>query len=57
MSNLNKAWKIWAKTNGYKIGNDRESDIAAIFRSIWVIIHLVTCFFIIAHNGIKLGWF
>lgn len=57
MLNLNKVWRIWAKTIGSKIGEDHESDIAAILRTIWVITHLAACFFIIAHNGIKLGWF
>ena len=50
-------WRIWAKTIGSKIGDTRESDIAAILRTVWVITHLVACFFIIAHNGTKLGWF
>jgi hypothetical protein len=57
MSILHSAWRIWAKTIGSKIGDDRESDIAAILRTIWVWTHLVACFFIIAHNGVKLGWF
>ena len=53
-----RAWRIWAKTIGSKISeSDTESDIAAVFRTIWVITHLVACFFIIAHNGVKLGWF
>ena len=57
MSSLCKAWRIWAKTIGSRIGDDHESDIAAVSRSIWVIVHLTACLFIIAHNGIKLGWF
>jgi len=28
---LKKAWRIWAKTIGSKIGDNHESDIAAIF--------------------------
>ena len=51
------AWRIWAKTIGSKIGDNYESDIAAILRTTWVLTHLVACFFIIAHNGVKLGWF
>ena len=54
---FNQAWRIWAKTIGSKIGDNHESDVAAILRTIWVITHLVACFFIIAHNGTKLGWF
>ena len=57
MLSLHRTWKIWAKTIGSKIGDDRESDIAAILRTVWVITHLAACFFIIAHNGVKLGWF
>ena len=57
MSSLHKPWRIWAKTIGSKIGDNTESDIAAILRTIWVITHLVACFFIIAHNGINIGWF
>ena len=57
MSSLHRAWAIWAKTIGSKIGDDRESDIAAVLRTIWVCTHLVACFFIIIHNGTKLGWF
>ena len=57
MLSLHKMWRIWAKTIGSKIGDDRESDIAAILRTAWVLTHMVACFFIIAHNGIKLGWF
>jgi len=51
------AWNIWCKTIGSKISeNDRESDTAAILRTIWVFTHLVACFFIIVHNAVKLGW-
>ena len=57
MLSSHKMWRIWAKTIGSKIGDNRESDIAAILRTIWVLVHLTACFFIIAHNGIKLGWF
>lgn len=57
MLNLSKIWRIWAKTLGTKIGDDYESDIGAILRSIWVITHLVACIFIIVHNGIKIGLF
>jgi len=53
-----KAWRVWAKTIGSKISDDEmESDIAAMLRTLWVLTHLVACFFIIIHNGTKLGWF
>ena len=57
MLTFNKAWRIWAKTIGSKIGDNYESDVGAILRTKWVITHLAACFFIIAHNGTKLGWF
>lgn len=55
---MKKAWTIWCKTIGSKITDDnRENDIAAVIRTIWVVTHMVACFFIIAHNGVKIGWF
>ena len=58
MWSLRNVWSIWCKTIGSKITNDnRQNDIAAIIRTIWVITHMVACFFIIIHNGIKIGWF
>jgi len=63
----NKAWRVWAKTIGSKISDDesesdmaallRTFDMAALLRTFWVLTHLVACFFIIIHNGVKLGWF
>ena len=53
-----RLWSIWAKTIGSKISDDNvESDIAAILRTFWVVIHMVACFMIIIHNTIMLGWF
>tara|TARA_A200000159_G_scaffold141232_1_gene143921 strand:- start:208 stop:384 length:177 start_codon:yes stop_codon:yes gene_type:complete len=58
MLSLRNVWSIWCKTIGSKITDDnRENDIAATIRTIWVITHMVACFFIILHNGIKIGWF
>lgn len=55
---LKKWWRIWAKSLGEKVGEtDRQADAIAIIRTFWWVIHIVTCFFIIAHNGVKLGWF
>ena len=54
---MKKAWRIWARTIGSKISEDDvEADIAAIIRTIWVVTHMVACFFIIIHNGSKMGW-
>lgn len=55
---MKKIWKVWAKTIGSKISDDKvESDIAAVLRTIWILTHMAACFFIIIHNGVKLGWF
>ena len=51
-----KFWTIWAKSLGSKVGDDREADIIAIFRTFWVLLHILACFMIIIHNGNKLGW-
>ncbi len=52
MKNL---WRIWAKTLGNKITDyNREADIAAIFRTVWVTFQIITCAFIIA--GVIRHW-
>jgi len=56
MSNLRRAWKLWAAHLGQKIGEDHEADGIAVIRTFWWIIHIITCFMIIIHNGAKLGW-
>ena len=51
-----KWWRIWAKSLGEKIGEtDRQANAVAGIRTFWWIIHIVTCFFIIANNGHNLG--
>lgn len=56
MKALKYAWKIWAKSLGEKVGGDREADFVAAIRTFWWMLHVVTCFMIIIHNGAKLGW-
>jgi len=52
---LKKIWYIWANTMGNRISpNSRDADIAAIIRTIWWLVHIITCFFIIA--GIIRHW-
>jgi hypothetical protein len=53
---LKKWWRIWAKSLGEKVGDDRESDIVAGIRTFWWVLHVVACFMIIIHNGAKLNW-
>ena len=51
-----RAWRIWAKSLGEKVGNDKEADIVAVIRTFWWLVHIFTCFMIIVHNGRNLGW-
>ena len=54
MSNI---WRIWAKSLGEKVGDtDAQADAIAIVRTFWWVVHLITCFMIIIHNGATLGW-
>ena len=49
-------WRIWAKSLGEKVGEtDTQADMVAAIRSFWWIVHIVTCFFIITHNGMNMG--
>ena len=50
-------WKYWCKAIGSKayIDNDK-SDRVALIRTFWVLIHIITCLFIIIGNGRVLGW-
>lgn len=54
--------KIWARATGHLMGNTdddhptvpvltlREARIALALKTFWVIIHVITCFFIIANT-------
>jgi len=45
-------WKYWCKAIGTKAyDDDRKADNVAIIRSVWVILHIITCLFIIIGNG------
>ena len=46
MSNLRRAWKLWAAHLGQKIGEDHEADGIAVIRTFWWIIHIITCNYI-----------
>ena len=50
-------WELWCKaigTKAYEEDNIR-SDRVAIIRTIWVVLHILTCLAIIAGNGRTLG--
>jgi hypothetical protein len=54
-------WLIWARATGHLMGHTdddkpdvpiltlREAKIALLLKTFWVIIHIITCFFIIAN--------
>lgn len=53
---LRNVWKIWCKAIGQKaFQDDLRADRVAVVRTVWVVLHIVTCFFIIAHNGFKMN--
>tara|TARA_R100000482_G_scaffold99626_1_gene43199 strand:- start:240 stop:413 length:174 start_codon:yes stop_codon:yes gene_type:complete len=54
---MTKIWRLWAKSLGEKVGEtDSQADGVAIIRTFWWLLHVITCFFIIIHNGRNLGW-
>ena len=54
-TNLKKFWRLWAKALGEKSGKtDDESDHIACFRTIIVLIYIITNFFIVA--GVLRHW-
>ena len=58
---IERLWLIWARATGHVIGKTdhdrpdvpiltlREARIALFLKTFWVIIHVVTCLFIIAN--------
>ena len=67
MSGQRRFLKLWARTVGMPIGlndNDKpeflpipQEDVrrALVFRTFWIVLHILTCCFIIAGNGKTLG--
>jgi len=52
---MSKWWRIWCRTMGHKISDDNaEADAAAVIRTIFWVVNLITCLFIIA--GIIRHW-
>jgi len=53
---VKKWWRIWARSLGEKVSNSAtESDVVAGIRTFWWLLHVITCFFIIAGNAKSLG--
>jgi len=47
---MQKLWGYWCKAIGSKAyEDDKKADSVAIIRTIWVLLHIVTCFAIIAN--------
>jgi len=47
---MQKIWEYWCKAIGSKAyEEDDKADRVAIIRSIWVVLHILTCFAIIAN--------
>lgn len=47
MSNRNRAWRLWAKALGEKIGDNREADRVALIRTLIVLQAVITNAFIV----------
>ena len=68
MSGQRRYLRVWARTVGMPIGlNDEDKpeflpitqiDVrrALAFRTFWIVLHVLTCFMIIAGNAKALGW-
>ena len=68
MSGQRRWLKIWARTVGMPVGISDEdkpeflpisqTDVkkALVFRTFWIILHVLTCVMIIVGNGRSLGW-
>jgi hypothetical protein len=47
-----RMWKYWCKAIGTKAyDDDRKADRVAIIRTVWILLHVTTCLFIIVGNG------
>tara|TARA_Y100000593_G_C4268002_1_gene315826 strand:- start:38 stop:205 length:168 start_codon:yes stop_codon:yes gene_type:complete len=49
---MKKVWEYWCKAIGKKeYTKDKDADKVAVIRTIWILLHIVTCLFIIVGNG------
>ena len=52
-----KWWRIWAKSLGEKVGEtNKQADSVAVIRTIWGVVHMLTCIFIILNAIANHGW-
>jgi len=50
-------WEYWCKAIGAKAyEDDNKADRVAILRTIWVVLHILTCFAIILNAIANHGW-
>ena len=50
-------WELWCKAIGHKAyDDDRKADTVAIIRSVWIILHILTCLSIILNAIANHGW-
>ena len=50
-------WEYWCKAIGAKEFDDKiKADRVAIIRTLWVLLHVITCIMIIIGNGRVLDW-
>lgn len=59
---MNSLEKIWARATGHLMGSNdedrprvpvltlKEARIALVLKTLWVVVHIITCFFIIANT-------
>ena len=59
---MNSVERIWARATGHLMGQNnedrprvpiltlKEARIALILKTAWIVIHVITCFFIIANT-------
>lgn len=52
---MSKLWRLWAKALGDKASDDsEEADLVALFRTMIVMVYIITNFFIVA--GVIKHW-
>ena len=54
---VRKGWKYWCKAIGTKAFNDdRKADVVAVIRTVWVVLHIITCLAIMTNASANHGW-
>ena len=53
----NRIWEYWCKAIGTKAYEDsNKSDMVAVIRTLWILLHIVTCLAIILNAIANHGW-